>query len=89
MQPRYDTIFLQLGNKEFEVEVRYTYEPAERGCITGSHDTAVEPQDDQWEIIDLTDAKTGKPIVHEDDQGHLIDMLQGQIIEKLKELGDE
>lgn len=75
----YTTINLQLGQEEREVEVQYNYTPA----IIGE---GLEPDaKEEFELVSLLDTEEGCYLVHEDDMGHLLDVLADEIIILIKE----
>lgn len=75
----YVTIYLQLGDDAREVEVAFNYLPEEKqtyddpGC------------DEEFELVSLFDIESDCYLVHEDDMGHLLDVLADEIIILIKE----
>lgn len=81
----YKTITLQLGEQEREVEIEFNYYPAEPARLTGHPDDRHHGEPESFEICGIFDVET-KLIIADDLVGQgLIQLLEEEIIAKLKE----
>ena len=85
----YKTIMLQLGEQEREVEIEFNYYPGEPALLTGHPDDRHSGEPESFEICAIFDVET-KLIIADDAHGHvLIQLLEEEIINKLKEARNE
>lgn len=85
----YKTIMLQLGEQEREVEIEFNYWPGEPAQLTGHPDDRHPGEPESFEICGIFDVET-KLIIADDLIGNgLIQLLEEEIITKLKEARDE
>ena len=85
----YKTITLQLGEQEREVEIEFNYYQGEPAQLTGHPDDRHPGWPESFEICGVFDVET-KLIIADDLVGQgLIQLLEEEIITKLKESRNE
>ena len=82
---QYETIYLQIGSTEREVEVQFTYQPGIDPCLTGNPDLQCEGEPEQFEIVSLFDVKTKTFIASDSDKSNFIALVEDEILEMIKE----
>ena len=82
---QYETIYLQIGSTEREIEVQFTYQPEVEPRLTGNPDLQCEGEPEQFEIVSLFDVKTKTVIASDSDKSNLIALVEDEILEMIKE----
>ena len=82
---QYETIYLQIGSTEREVEVQFTYQPEVKPRLTGNPDYQHDGEPEQFDIVSLLDVKTKTFIASDCDKYNFIALVEDEIKELIKE----
>ena len=82
---QYETIYLQIGSTEREIEVQFTYQPEVKPCLTGNPDHQHDGEPEQFDIVSLFDIKTKTVIASDSDRSNFIALVEDEILEMIKE----
>ena len=82
---QYETICLQIGSTEREVEVQFTYQPGTEPRLTGNPDHQHDGEPGQFDIVSLFDVETKTVIASDSDKSNFIALVEDEILEMIKE----
>ena len=82
---QYETIYLQIGSTEREVEVQFTYQPGTEPRLTGNPDFQHDGEPEQFCIVSLFDVKAKTVIASDCDKSNFIALVEDEILEMIKE----
>jgi len=80
LKNQFAEIELQLGAKEYELEIQFNYTPASKGSLFEP------PEAEEFEVYKVTVLRVSKDIYTDPEfNDDMIDLLNDEIIEKIKE----
>ena len=82
---QYETIYLQIGSNEREIEVQFTYKSEVKPCLTGNPDFQHDGEPEQFDIVSLFDVETKTVIASDSDKSNFIALVEDEIKELIKE----
>ena len=82
---QYETIYLQIGSTEREIEVEFIYQKGTDTRLNGNTYFKNDGEQEQFDIVSLFDVKTKTVIASDSDKSNFIALVEDEILEMIEE----